>query len=180
MRFPEHLVVLRGGGDLATGAVWRLSRSGFPVVVTELPEPLTIRRTVAVSAAVGAGSADIEGLQAVRFADASSAAKAAEDGLIAVLVDPGLPDVDAWAVVDARMAKQNLGTSIGDARLVVGMGPGFTAGVDCHAVVETKRGHHLGRVIWKGPAAADTGRPGVVGGHSAARVIRAPQSGRVE
>ena len=180
MRFPDHLVLLRGGGDLATGVAWRLSRAGFPVVVTELAEPLTIRRAVAASAAITAGSTDIEGLRAVRCADVAEAVEAAHDGLLGLLVDPGLPDVGAWAVADARMGKRNLGTRIDDARLVVGLGPGFTAGVDCHALIETKRGHHLGRVIWKGPAAADTGTPGVVGGRSAKRVIWAPESGKVK
>lgn len=179
MLFPERIVLLRGGGDLATGAAWRLTKAGFPVVVTELAEPLTIRRSVAVSTAVSAGEFVVEGMRAVRYADTAAAARGAQRGVVAVLVDPGLPPIGAWAVVDARMAKRNLGTTIGDAKLVVGMGPGFTAGTDCHAVVETNRGHHLGRVIWSGSAAPDTGTPGVVGGRSADRVVWAPQQGRV-
>ncbi len=179
MLFPERIVLLRGGGDLATGVAWRMTRAGFPVVVSELAEPLTIRRAVAVSTAVSADEIEIEGMHAVRYPDADSAVSGARRGVVAVLVDPGLPSIGAWAVVDARMAKRNLGTTIGDAKLVVGLGPGFTAGNDCHAVVETNRGHHLGRVIWSGSAAPNTGTPGVVGGRSADRVAWAPRDGIV-
>ncbi len=179
MLFPERIVLLRGGGDLATGVAWRLTRAGFPVVISELPEPLTIRRTVAVSTAVSAGEIEIEGMHAVRYADDAAAVRGARHGVVAVLVDPGLPSIGAWAVVDARMAKRNLGTAIGDAELVVGMGPGFTAGEDCQAVVETNRGHHLGRVIWSGSAAPNTGTPGAVRGRSAERVVWASHDGVV-
>lgn len=179
MLFPDRLVLLRGGGDLATGAAWRLTRAGFPVVVTELAEPLTIRRTVAVSTAVTAGEVTVEGMRAVRCDQPAAAVKAAREGVVAVVVDPGLPPIARYAVVDARMAKRNLGTTPGDAPLVVGLGPGFTAGEDCHAVVETQRGHRLGRVIWSGPAAADTATPGLIGGRSAERVVRAPGTGSV-
>lgn len=180
MLFPEHLVLIRGGGDLATGAAWRLHHAGFPIVVTELAAPLTIRRSVAVSTAVTAGEVFIEGLQVVLCAASGEAAARAGDGAIAVLVDPDLPDVGARVVVDARMAKANWGTTKADADIVVALGPGFVAGVDCHAVVETKRGHHLGRVIWDGSAAADSGTPGKVGGRGAERVIRAPTDGAVQ
>lgn len=179
MLFPEHLVILRGGGDLATGAAWRLTKAGFPVVVTELPEPLAIRRTVAVSTAVSEGEVTVEGMRAVRHQDARSAAVAARRGVVAVIVASGLPSLSAAAVVDARMAKRNLGTTIEDAPLVVGLGPGFTAGTDCDAVVETVRGHHLGRVIWSGGAAPDTGTPGIVAGRGAERVLRSPREGAV-
>lgn len=180
MLFPDHLVLFRGGGDLATGAVWRLAKAGFPIVVTELAEPLTIRRAVAVSSAVQAGEVSVEGMDAVRYAQTTLAVEAARRGLVAVLVEPGLPDAPHSVVVDARMAKRNIDTGISDADLVIGLGPGFTAGVDCHAVVETQRGHRLGRVIWSGRAAADTGIPGLVGGRGADRVIWAASSGVVQ
>jgi xanthine dehydrogenase accessory factor len=122
----------------------------------------------------------VEGLSAVHVASVAEAIELARAGSIAVLVSPRLPDaLDRTAVLDARLAKQNLDTRISDAPLVVGLGPGFTAGVDCHAVVETMRGHHLGRVIWDGPAAANTGQPGVVGGESSQRVVRASRAGTV-
>ena len=167
------LCVLRGGGDLATGVAWRLTRAGWPVVVCELAAPLTIRRTVAVSTAVTDDRIDIEGMRAVLAPNAREAAVLAARGLVAVLVSPDLPRLDAAVVIDARIAKRNIDTTIDDAPLVVGLGPGFTAGLDCDAVVETQRGHHLGRVLWSGSAAPDTGTPGRIGGRGAERVLRA-------
>ena len=149
------------------------------MVVLELPRPLTVRRTVALSTAVAEGETVIQGMKGVRAGSPDEAVATARTGAVAVLVEPELPPIGADVVVDARMAKRNLGTAIDDADLVVALGPGFTAGVDCHAVVETMRGHDLGRVIWSGPAAADTGTPGPVGGRSAERVLRAPAAGPV-
>ena len=171
------LCVVRGGGDLATGAVWRVTRAGWPVVVCELAHPLTIRRTVAVSSAVTDGEIDIEGMRAVLAPDADTAAALAREGVVGVVVSPELPALDAHVVVDARLAKRNIDTTVDDAPLVVGLGPGFTAGLDCHAVVETLRGHRLGRVLWSGSAAPDTGIPGTIGSRSAERVLRAPTGG---
>ena len=149
------------------------------MVVLELPRPLTVRRTVALSTAVTEGEAVVQGMKGVRAGSPDEAVATARTGAVAVLVEPELPPVGADVVVDARMAKRNLGTAIDDADLVIGLGPGFTAGIDCHAVVETMRGHDLGRVIWAGSAAADTGTPGPVGGRSAERVLRAPAAGTV-
>lgn len=173
------LCLLRGGGDLATGVAWRLTRAGFSVVVAELAEPLAIRRTVALSTAVGAGVVDIEGMVGRLVPAPEEAVAVAATGEVAVLVSPSLPPIGADVVVDARLAKRNIDTSIADAPLVVGIGPGFTASVDCHAVVESLRGHRLGRVLWSGAAAADTGTPGLVGGEGAERVVRAPVAGVV-
>ena len=179
MLFGEQLIVVRGGGDLATGVVFRLHRAGFPVIVLELDRPLTIRRTVAVSTAITAGAFQIDGLTAFRVESPDDAVETARSGRIPVLVSPVMPafSQQILAVVDARLAKWNIDTSINDAPFVVGLGPGFTAGFDCHAVVETQRGHRLGRVIFDGSAAPDTGVPGVIGGESAARVVRARESG---
>jgi xanthine dehydrogenase accessory factor len=179
----DDLCVVRGGGDLATGVVWRLHRAGFPVVVTELADPLTVRRQVAVSTAVSDGRIRIEGpegMEARRARSADEAVHMAFGGTVGVVVSPELPDVGAQVVVDARMAKRNLDTTIDDAALVVALGPGFSAGVDCHAVVETLRGPRLGRVLWSGAAAPDTGRPGRVGGRDVERVLRAPLDGVAE
>lgn len=173
----RDLCVLRGGGDLATGVAWRLTRVGVPVIVTELAQPLTVRRTVAVSSAVTEGVVDVEGMIARRAESTDDAVEIAAGGEVGVLVSPGLPVVDARVVVDARLAKRNIDTTIGDAGVVVGLGPGFTAGIDCHAVVETMRGHHLGRVLWQGSAAANTGTPGLVAGRDVERVLRAPVDG---
>ena len=151
-------------------------------MVCELSEPLTVRRTVAVSSAVREGSVEVEGMRAELASSVADAQELARRGIVGVVVSPGLPDLGADVVVDARVAKRNIDTSLDDAGaegLVIGIGPGFTAGVDCHAVVETRRGHHLGRVLWDGSAAPDTGTPGVVEGKGAERVLRAPAGGTV-
>ena len=175
----ELLCVIRGGGDLATGVAWRLTRAGAAVVVAELAQPLTVRRTVALSTAVPDRTVDIEGMVGCLAADPDEAVEIARSGDVGVIVSPGLPRIGADVVVDARLAKRNIDTTVDDAALVVALGPGFTAGIDCHAVIETMRGHHLGRVLWDGAAAPDTGAPGVVGGQGVERVLRAPCAGSV-
>ncbi len=179
MLFGDHLVVVRGGGDLATGTIYRLRRAGFPMLVLELEQPLAIRRTVSVAAAVIEGRALIEDLDAIRVDDIEQALEIAKSGAIPVMVSPSLLQLpwEPSVVVDARLAKRNIDTTINDAPLVVGLGPGFAAGTDCHAVIETMRGHYLGRVIWDGEATPNTGEPGVIGGRSSERVVRAPTFG---
>ena len=173
----DELCLIRGGGDLATGVAWRLNRAGFPVVVTELAHPLTVRRTVALSTAVTEGSVDVEGMVGRLARRADEAVHVAFGGDVGVVVSEGLPDIGADVVIDARLAKRNIDTSTDDAKLVVALGPGFTAGVDCHAVIETMRGPRLGRCIWDGAAAPNTESPGSVGGRAAERVLRAPVDG---
>jgi xanthine dehydrogenase accessory factor len=177
----EHLVVVRGGGDLGTGVAWRLRRAGFPVVVLDLPRPLAVRRTVAFASAIIDGSIVVDGVGAVHVPDAGAVRDVLSENRIPVIASDVVPDLAQphSVIVDARVAKRVLDTRIDDAPFVVALGPGFVAGVDCDAVVETKRGHRLGRVIWEGPAAADTGTPGVLGGASAERVVRSPVSGNV-
>jgi xanthine dehydrogenase accessory factor len=181
LRRPDVLV--RGGGDLATGVVWRLHRSGFRVLVTELDHPLTVRRTVSVSSAVREGKSIVESMTARRIEtinpiDELSNVLSIDE--VPVLVSPGLPDLDVDIVIDARLAKRNIDTSLSDGRFVVALGPGFDAGIDCDAVVETMRGHRLGRVLWKGSAIPNTGVPGEVGGKSTQRVLRAPSDGKID
>ena len=180
MLFADHLVVLRGGGDLATGVAYRLVRAGFPVIVLELAQPLTVRRTVALSTAVTDGRVRVEDIEARVAHSIEAAIQLAGSGVVPVLVKPGLPRTGASVVVDARMTKHATDTTMEDAPLVVGLGPGVTAGVDCDAVVETMRGHRLGRVIWEGAAAPNTGIPGSIGGRAGDRVLRAPTAGTVE
>ena len=182
MLFADHLIIVRGGGDLATGAVARLHRSGFPVIVLELDPPLAVRRTVAVATAVTDGEARVEDVVARRIDDPDAAVAASANGIVAVMVAADYQALPAapTAVVDARVAKRNIDTKRDEAALVVGLGPGFTAGVDCHAVIETMRGHHLGRVLWEGSAAPNTGTPGRIGGQDEQRVLRAETTGTVE
>ena len=174
------LTLIRGAGDIASGIALRLWRSGIDVVMTDLARPTAIRRTVAFSDAIVHGETAVEGLRAVRAEDAAQARELLRGRVIPVLPDPECvcrtvlaPD----AQVDAILAKRNLGTKITDAPIVVGVGPGFTAGEDCHAVVETMRGHTLGRVIYQGGALPNTNIPGLIGGFAGERVLRAPCGG---
>ncbi len=182
--FRNYLVLIKGAGDLATGVAWRLHRSGFPVAMTELEHPLAVRRAVAFAQAVFDGRHTVEGITA-RRCTLEEAPQVLARGEIPMLVDPEASSVAALrprVLVDGIMAKRNTGTRMDDAPLVVALGPGFSAGVDCHAVIETNRGHFLGRVIWEGPAQKDTGIPGAVTGVGArhSRVLRAPIPGFVE
>ncbi|MDY2777927.1 MAG: selenium-dependent molybdenum cofactor biosynthesis protein YqeB [Collinsella sp.] len=177
------LVYVRGAGDIASGIALRLHRSGFDVVMADVAEPTCIRRTVAFCEAIRTGSATVEGVRARLARDASQARAIVDGGDIAVAVDPDASLVDGLrpdGLVDAILAKRNLGTTMGMAPAVVGVGPGFTAGLDCHVAVETKRGHHLGRALYSGSPAPNTGVPGVIAGHAADRVLRAPATGPFE
>jgi len=178
--FDDARVLIRGAGDLATGVAARLWRCGFPIVMTELAQPLTIRRTVAFSEAVYEGETQVEGITARCVSDFSEIEPAWRENVIPILT--GCDKVCVSAVkpevlVDAILAKRNLGTRIDDAPFVVGLGPGFTVGQDVHAVIETSRGHYLGRVRWRGSALPDTGAPGEIGGVGRERVIYAPADG---
>ena len=180
MQIEHPIVVIRGGGDLGTGAALRLQRAGWRVLVCELAQPLVIRRTVAFASAVYEGSIEVEGVIAQRIDRVEEAERLWAAERVPVLIDPDWSKSKALSpavIVDAVMAKRNSGTRIDDASIVIGVGPGFTAGVDCHAVVETQRGHNLGRVYYQGAAAPDTGQPGQIGGEAASRVIRAPTAG---
>lgn len=180
--FPDSLVVIRGGGDLATGVALRLFRSGFPVIVLELAHPLTVRRRVALSSSVHDGDVVIEGVRGVSVSTVQKAVEATRQHVIPVLVDPTLVAVQHLAaiVVDARLAKRNIDTTIDDAAFVVGLGPGFTPGIDCHVAIETMRGPRLGRALWDQAPAANTGQPGEIGGKGSERVLRAPSTGAID
>ena len=173
------LVIIRGGGDIATGIALRLYRSGMAVVICETPAPTSIRRTVCFSEAVRQGTAEVEGV-AARLTDLEGVPGLLGQGVIPVLADPAgdcISSLSPDVVVDAILAKRNLGTKITDAPVVIGVGPGFTAGEDCHAAVETMRGHYLGRVIYDGSPIPNTGVPGLIGGFAGERVLRAPTDG---
>ncbi len=184
MNFREQLVIIRGGGDLATAVTLRLHKCGFPVIVLELKRPLVVRRRVAVATAVNEGHITIETLHAQRVDNIEQALEMAYEGKsVPVLVSPNLPTINSplsTIIIDARMAKRNIDTSLDQAELVIGLGPGFTARVDCHVVIETMRGHWLGRAIWEGAALPNTGTPGIVAGKGAERVLRAPTAGVVQ
>jgi xanthine dehydrogenase accessory factor len=174
------LVLIRGAGDIASGIALRLWRSGLDVVMTDLEHPTTIRRTVAFSEAVLRGEYTVEDVTARRAQSVEQARALLARGIVPVLVDPACACRDELrpdALIDAILAKRNLGTARTHAPIVVGIGPGFTAGVDCHAVVETMRGHTLGRVLYAGSALPNTDIPGLIGGYAGERVLRAPADG---
>ena len=176
------LVLIRGGGDLASGVAVRLHHSGFEVMLTELPTPLVVRRTVSFAEAVSDGSKEVEGITAVLIRTPGEVKESVRAGYIPVLVDPDLAclkEVRPDVVVDARMRKKPPAEGKELATLVIGLGPGFIAGENCHAVIETNRGHNLGRVIWAGPPQEDTGIPGMVQGFASERVLRAPEDGKL-
>lgn len=173
-------ILIKGAGDLATGIGWRLHRAGYEVWMTDIAVPTAVRRSVSFSRAVYESAAEVEGVHARLAQTEDDGHRIAESGEIPVFVDPEAkiirslkPDV----VVDAIIAKKNIGTKMTDAPLVIGVGPGFTAGIDCHRVIETKRGHYLGRVIEAGSAIPNTGIPGNVGGYTVERIIRAGEDG---
>ena len=174
------MIIIKGAGDLASGTALRLWRCGYDIVMTDIENPTSIRRAVCFSEAVRLGMTQVEGVTALRAQSREEALLALKKGYIPVLPDPGAAIAGALhpaALVDAILAKVNTGTKITDAPLVIALGPGFAAGRDCHAVIETMRGHTLGRVITEGAAIPNTGIPGEVGGHSADRIIRACRDG---
>lgn len=184
-----EIVLVRGGGDLASGAILRLVRAGIRVVVLELERPLAVRRLVAFAEAVNLGEIVIEDIRARRVETAQAALAGLREGFVPVLVDPEAESrsiLQPLAIIEARMIKRppemtdEVVLGKGAADLVVGLGPGFSAGENCHAVVETQRGPFLGRVIWSGRAEEDTGLPDQVADYQAERVLRAPADGDLE
>lgn len=178
-----NLIIVRGAGDIATGTISRLYNAGYPVLALETREPTVIRRTVAFAEAVRSGNTTIEGITA-RLADTAEDVRTIiSSGEIAVAVDPEGILIERFkpiAVIDAILAKKNLGTKIDCAPLTIAMGPGFEAGKDVDFIVETARGHDLGKIISEGPAKANTGIPGNIEGYTDERIIRSPVAGKVE
>jgi xanthine dehydrogenase accessory factor len=173
-------VLILGAGELASGTAHRLFRAGFDVAVTEMAEPLAVRRAVAFCSAVWDGACAVEGVPGRLHAPGDALPTPLDH--VAVFVDPDATLIAAWrpdVLVDARLLKRPGASSVGQAPLVVGLGPGAVCGREAHVVVETSRGHDLGRLIEAGSAAPDTGVPGTIGGHAALRILRAPVAGRV-
>lgn len=176
----KDLIIVRGGGDLATGTIYKLKKSGFPVLILEVANPSAIRRNVAFCEAVYQGSQTVEDMTCYKAESLQQAEELLIQGKLSILVDPmgeSIPKLKPLAVVDAILAKKNLGTNRNMAPITVALGPGFTAGQDTDAVIETKRGHNLGRVLWGGSAAQNTGIPGIIGGYGKERVIHCPAKG---
>lgn len=178
----DLVIGIKGAGEMASAVAHCLFRANFSqLFMMETAEPLAIRRLVSFSSAVHSGQITIEGANGVRAKSIADARTAWAENKIPIFVDPHWLMVERLkpnVVIDAILAKRNLGTTIKEAALVVALGPGFIAGQDAHVVVETNRGHDLGRLIFTGSAAQDTGIPGVIGGYSTERVLRAPTVGR--
>ena len=178
----NRLVVVRGAGDIATGAIQKLVRAGFSVLALETGQPSAIRRQVALCEAVYEDKWTVEDMTAIRVESLSEAWMAIESDKVPIMIDPGcniLKEAKPAAVVDAILAKKNLGTTKDMAPVTVALGPGFVAGTDVDAVIETMRGHHLGRLFLVGSAAPDSGTPGIIAGVGKERVIHAPCEGRI-
>jgi xanthine dehydrogenase accessory factor len=179
-KLNDLVILIRGAGEIATGVAHRLVSCRFKVCMTETPNPQAVRREVAFSEAIFDRQKEVEGITAKRVESADHISDVWKESKIPILIDPDAkvkdflkPDV----LIDATLAKKNLGTKRTDAPLVIGLGPGFHAGKDVHLVIETNRGHDLGRIISNGEAEPNTGIPGVIGGYSEERVIRAPKTG---
>ena len=175
------IVAIKGAGEMATGIAVRLKHAGFiKIFMLETSQPLAVRRTVSFCEAIHEGAAMVEGVDAVLARGVDEIHRAWHRGQVAVVIDPRwtlLPRLGPQVVIDAILAKKNLGTTMAEAPLVIGLGPGFTAGLDVHRVIETMRGHDLGQVLHRGAALANTGIPGAIGGHTIDRVLRAPVAG---
>jgi len=180
-KIEDLVVLIRGAGEMASAVAHRLHQSHFKICMLEVSQPLAVRREVSFCEAIYDGEKEVEGVRAKLILKPEQIQSVWKRGKIPLLVDPDLkktkhflkPDV----LIDAIMAKKNLGTQINDAPLVIGLGPGFTAGKDVHIVIETNRGHHLGKVIWNGTAEPDTGIPGDIGGYAVQRVLRTMKKG---
>ena len=173
-------VAVKGAGDLATGIIHRLSRAGFRVLATELPEPTVVRRTVAFAEAVALGSMTVEGITAQLVTSPEAIPELFVRGIVPILVDPEgmqLRELHPTVLVEATVSKHNSGITIDDAPITIALGPGYEAGKDVQAVIETNRGHNLGRVYLAGTAEANTGKPGNIGGYTIERLLRATSTG---
>ena len=181
-KIEDLIVLIRGAGEMASGVAHRLHQSHFKICMLEIPHPLAVRREVSFCEAIYQGEKEVEGVQAKFISKQEEIQSVWKKGKIPLLVAPDLKKVKYFlkpdVLIDAIMAKKNLGTQINDAPLVIGLGPGFTAGKDVHIVIETNRGHHLGKMIQNGTAEPDTGIPGEIGGYTVQRVLRTMKKGR--
>ena len=178
----DILVAVKGAGDLATGVMHRLFRAGFAVMATELPQPTVLRRTVAFAEAVTLRQMTVEGVTACRASSVEEIQAAIVNGFVPIVVDPDgivLRQLQPQVLVEATLSKYNSGITINDAPIVIALGPGYEAGKEAHAVIETNRGHNLGRVYLEGYTEPDTGVPGTIGGYASERLLRTPCAGRL-
>ncbi len=181
MKLNELIVVIKGAGEMASAVAWRIYMANIrQILMLESASPQAVRREVSFCEAVHDGRKTVEGVEANRADNDDEAREAWRQEKIAVVADPEWKMLDRLqpnVVIDAILAKKNLGTHMREAPLVIGLGPGFVAGHDVHLVIETNRGHNLGRIMTSGTAEPNTGVPGPIGGYTAERVLRAPCDG---
>jgi xanthine dehydrogenase accessory factor len=180
LSLAEIVIVIKGAGEMASAVAWRLVKSHLQVVMTEVSRPLAVRRRVSFCEAVHDGTSTVEGLTGRLIARPEQAREVIAAGEVPILVDPDLDCLGALrpdVLIEATLSKHNTGLTRDMAPLTIALGPGYEAGRDAHLVIETNRGHHLGRIIDRGPAAPNTGVPGVIDGQSSKRVLRAPADG---
>jgi len=178
-----EVIIIKGAGEQATGVAHKLFRSGFTVIMTEIEQPICVRRNISFANCIYEGIWEVEGIQAKRSTTLEEAFAILNQGMIPVLIDREckiIKMVNCLALVDAIIAKKNTGTSKEDAPIVIGLGPGFNAGVDVDVAIETNRGHHLGRLIFNGYTSNDTGAPSAVKGYTWERVLRATKTGTIK
>ncbi|QEK13063.1 EF2563 family selenium-dependent molybdenum hydroxylase system protein [Crassaminicella thermophila] len=181
--FSKYIVIIKGGGDIATAVAYKLFRAGFKVIITELEKPMMVRRTVSFANCIYEKEWTVEGVTSAFAEKEKDIERILKSGKIPVFVDPAckiLEKIQPTILIDAILAKKNCGTQITDAPIVIALGPGFTAGLDVDAVIETNRGHQLGRILFEGKADANTGVPGPIKGYTIERVLRAPCMGIVK
>ena len=180
----EIIIAVKGAGEMASAVAWRLYMSNFrKILMLETDYPLAVRREVSFCEAVHEGEKEVEKVRAVRVQNPDEIKPCWEKNEIAVVADPQwqtLKAIQPEVIVDAVLAKKNLGTHMNEAPLVIGLGPGFYAGKDVHLVIETNRGHNLGTIITSGEAEPNTGTPGAIGGFTEERVLRAPGDGKFQ
>lgn len=181
--FSAYKVIIKGGGDLASAVAYKLHKTGFPVIITEIPCPKMVRRAVSFGNSVYEKKWTVENVTSELASSVKDAKRILGEGNIPVVIDPKCQiakKIKPTILVDCTLAKRNIGTSIYDAPIVIALGPGFVAQKDVHAVIETKRGHNLGKIIMSGASAPNTGIPGDIAGFTHERVFRAPNEGIVE
>ena len=180
MKLTDLTILIRGAGEMASGVAWRLFQSHFKILLSEIPQPLAVRRGVSFCEAVYEGRKNVEGVEAVLISSVEEVRRTWDSNRIPLIIDPDLSHcltLKPQVLVDAVLAKKNIGTRLEQAPLVIALGPGFKAGPDANIVVETNRGHNLGRILTEGEAEADTGIPGNIGGFTIDRVLKAPAEG---
>lgn len=184
MVFPnDYKVIIRGGGDIATGVIWTLYNAGFKVLVLEIDKPSTIRRTVSFSQAIYSGETTVDGVKAVVITDINELNDELYKNYVPIIIDPNCNSLDIIKpdiLIDSILAKKNLGTTINMAKLVIGIGPGFTCNEDCNVAIETMRGHKLGKIYHSGSPISNTGLPGEIAHHTDDRVLYSNNDGIIK